>query len=157
MRSSKIKIIKRYSFVNYLINIIPHRFIKFGTVGFSGTIVNLVFLFLSQEIFFRNIYPNERRLQLSLAVAIFFATLNNFFWNRVWTWGDRKGKTKYGFFIQLGQYFLACSLAILLQYVITIFLAKYLYYLIANVIAIVCAAVFVYIINDIWTFAIKKL
>lgn len=150
------EIVKRNFFINHLINFIPLRFIKFGTVGLSGTIVNLVILFLNQEIVFRNIYPTERRLLLSLSVAIFFATLNNFFWNRVWTWGDRKGKTRYGLFVQLGQYFLACGIAIILQYVMTIFLAKYVYYLIANVIAIVCAAVFVYIMNDIWTFALKK-
>ena len=48
--------------------IIGHRFIKFGTVGFSGTIVNLAVLYLNQEIVFKGIYPVERRLYLSLSV-----------------------------------------------------------------------------------------
>jgi len=81
--------------------------LKFGTVGLSGTVVNLFFLTLNQEIFFKNMMPDEKRLQLSLSIAIFFATLNNYIWNRTWTWKDRKGRTAYGFFIQMGQYFLA--------------------------------------------------
>lgn len=136
--------------------IIRHRFIKFGTVGLSGTAVNLVVLYINQEIVFKGIYPFERRLYLSLSVAIFLATINNFLWNRTWTWSDRNGRTRYGFFIQIGQYFLACSLAIGLQYVFTILFSRIVYYLIANIISIILAAIFVYILNDIWTFAVKR-
>lgn len=62
---------------------IRHRFVKFGTIGFSGTIVNLIVLYLNQEILLRNIYPVETRLNFSLAGAIFLATVNNFLWNRL--------------------------------------------------------------------------
>ncbi len=133
-----------------------HRFVKFSIVGLSGLIINLVALYISQEILFKNIHPEVLRLNLSLGLAIFFATINNYLWNRKWTWLDRKGKTKYGFFPQMGQYFIACGLAIGLQFALTLLLAQFIYYLIANIISIVLAAVLNYLLNDIWTFAIRK-
>jgi len=136
--------------------IVRHRFIKFGIVGSSGTVVNLIVLYINQEIFFRAIEPPELRLSMSLAVAIFLATLNNFLWNRLWTWQDRRGKTRHGLFVQIGQYYLASALAIGLQYFFTIFIARMTHYLIANMISILLSAIITYLVNDIWTFAIRK-
>ena len=137
--------------------IIRHRFTKFGTVGLSGTLVNLIVLYINQEILLQNVYPLERRLQLSLAGAIFLATVNNFIWNRMWTWGDRNRRVRYGFFTQMGQYFMACGIAIGLQYLFTLLFSRIIHYLIANIMAIILAAIFAYILNDIWTFAVKKI
>ena len=131
---------------------IDRRFIRFGTVGLSGTVVNLLVLGYNQSVLFKNIQPFKHRLYISLAVAIFLATLNNYLWNRWWTWGDRKTSTKTVFFIQMGQYYLACGVAIFFQYLITMLASGWFHYLIANIIGIVLSAVFVYIINDIWTF-----
>jgi putative flippase GtrA len=136
--------------------LVRHRFVKFGTVGFSGTIVNLLVLYGSQEFILRSVYPEERRLSLSLAGAIFLATINNFLWNKYWTWGDRRGKTRHGFFVQMGQYFLASWLSIVLQFTLTKLFAQFINYLIANMFAILLAAVVTYILNDIWTFATQK-
>ena len=135
---------------------IRHRFIKFGLVGASGTVVNLVMLYINQEFLFKHIYPMERRLMLSLSGAIFLATMNNYLWNRWWTWKDRKGVGRFVFFTQMGQYYLACVLAIVLQYIFTLLLSRIIYYLVANIIAIVLAAILVYVINDMWTFAERK-
>jgi len=128
------------------------RFIKFGVVGFSGTLINIGVLYVNQSILFKQISPPDKRLHLSLSIAIFLATLNNYLWNRWWTWGDRKRSARAGFFIQMGQYYLACSVAIFLQYVLTTALANFIHYLVANMTAIILSAIFVYIINDIWTF-----
>ena len=136
--------------------ILGHRFIKFGTVGFSGTIVNLVVLYLNQEHLLREIEPPETRLHLSLSIAIFVATLSNYLWNRWWTWKDRRGKARHGFWVQMGQYFVASATAILIQYVLTILFSHLIYYLIANVLSIIVAAVFTYLVNDIWTFAVRR-
>ena len=135
--------------------ILHHRFTKFGLVGFSGTIVNLVVLYLCQEYVLRSIHPEETRLSLSLAAAIFLATINNFLWNRWWTWRDRMGKTRHGFVVQLGQYFLASWLSIILQFVLTKLAAHFVHYMAANVMAIVLAAIVTYLLNDAWTFAVK--
>ena len=43
------------------------------------------------------------------------------------------------------------------QYLLTTILAKFIHYLIANMISIVLAAIFIYIINDIWTFSRVKM
>jgi dolichol-phosphate mannosyltransferase len=133
-------------------SILRHRFIKFGLVGFSGTLVNLVVLYLSQELLFASVNSEETRLSYSLALAIFVATINNFVWNRLWTWGDRKGKTSHGLVVQLGQYFLASWLSIALQFVATKVAAQFMHYMLANVIAIILAAVVTFVLNDIWTF-----
>ncbi len=135
---------------------IRHRVMKFGVVGASGTVVNLILLYINQEILFKNIHPMETRLMLSLSGAIFLATMNNYLWNRLWTWKDRKGGGRYGFFTQMGQYYLACILAIFLQYIFTILLSRLIYYLVANIVAIILAAILVFVVNDRWTFADRK-
>ena len=133
-----------------------HRFTKFGVVGFSGTIVNLVVLYLCQEYILRSIHPDETRLSLSLAAAIFLATINNFLWNRWWTWRDRTGRTKHGFVVQMSQYFLASWLSIVIQFLLTKIAARFVHYMVANVMAIALAAIVTYLLNDVWTFAAKK-
>jgi len=131
------------------------RFLKFGIVGSSGIFVNFAVLYLCQEFLFRALEPRDTRLSLSLAAAIFVATLNNFTWNRLWTWGDRKSRIRKHILIQLGQYFVACWLSIVLQFVFTKILAHYLHYLVANLFAIGIAALVNYLANDAWTFAVK--
>jgi putative flippase GtrA len=69
--------------------IFKKRFMKFGTVGASGVLVNLAVLYLCQEYLFTAIPSLDIRLNVSLAAAILCATVNNFFWNRAWTWSDR--------------------------------------------------------------------
>jgi len=133
--------------------LLGYRFVKFGAVGFSGVIVNFTVLFLAQEHLFRGIHPEQRRLSMSLAVAIALATFNNFIWNRLWTWGDRKGGGEKRFFVQMGQYYVACWAAILLQFILTKLLALFFYYLAANLIAIMLSAVVNYFVNHRWTFA----
>ena len=145
----------RFCAIPVLGPLLRHRFVKFGTVGFSGTIVNIGVLYLNQEFLFRHIYPLEKRLHLSLGGAIFLATLHNYLWNRMWTWRDRKGENPYGFFIQMGQYFLACALAIFFQYLFTTIFARIIHYLVANIIAIILAAIFAYVLNDVWTFSLR--
>ena len=83
--------------------IFSQRFLKFGTVGASGTVVNLGLLYFAQEHIFTAVHQPEMRLNFSLALAIFFATLNNFFWNRLWTWADRKQHYDRPILIQFGQ------------------------------------------------------
>lgn len=143
--------------IGSLIKLIKYRFIKFGTVGFSGTIINIAVLYVCQSMLLRNIYPVEKRLHISLSIAIFLATLNNYLWNRWWTWGDRKRTTTLGFFTQMGQYYLACGIAIFFQYLLTTLLSRITHYLLANIISIVLAAIFVYVLNDLWTFSRSKI
>ena len=139
------------------------RYLKFGLVGASGTLVNMLVLFLAQEHWFAAIAEPRQRLYASLALAISLATVNNFTWNRLWTWADRVKaaqahherleRTRLRVIAgQFGSYALASWLGIGLQYGLTLWLAHWLHYLLANVIAIVIASVSNFLANDRWTF-----
>ncbi len=139
------------------------RYIKFGLVGASGTVVNMAVLYLAQEYLFAAIAEPHQRLYASLALAIAIATVNNFTWNRLWTWADRvrvalalhQDLEKSPFsvlFGQFGRYTIASWLGIALQYGLTLWLSHFLHYLLANVIAIVIASVSNFLANDRWTF-----
>jgi dolichol-phosphate mannosyltransferase len=146
------------------------RYIKFGLVGASGTLVNMLVLYLAQEYLFGAIAAPRMRLYVSLAMAIAVATVNNFTWNRLWTWSDRllaaqalavhgtderrrSAPTLAG---QFGRYVLASWFGIALQYGLTLWLSHSLHYLVANVIAIVIASVANFLANDRWTFRRHK-
>lgn len=147
----------RLSLASLLRRILAWRFLKFGVVGASGTVINLGLLYYAQEHLFAAVQQPEMRLNLSLALAIFFATINNFFWNRLWTWADRKHHYDRPILTQFGQYTLACWLSIALQAVFTNVLAPHFYYLMANLIAIVLTSILNFVVNDLWTFGRLKL
>jgi dolichol-phosphate mannosyltransferase len=142
------------------------RYVRFGIVGASGTVVNLAVLYVAHEYLFRAIEPVGSKPYFSLALAIAVATANNFTWNRLWTWSDRLHATsvqegerlrKRSLLAQLGQYATASWLGILLQYALTLWLTHIgLHYLLANVIAIVIASISNFIANDRWTFRHKR-
>jgi putative flippase GtrA len=137
------------------------RYIRFGLVGASGTVVNLAVLYVAHEYLFSAIEPAGSKPYFSLALAIAIATVNNFTWNRLWTWSDRlhatsiqheQGLSLGNLLAQLGQYATASWLGILLQYALTLWLAHFMHYLLANVIAIVVASISNFVANDRWTF-----
>lgn len=141
------------------------RYFKFGLVGVTGTVVNMTVLFVAQEYFFAAIAAPRSRLYASLALAIAVATINNFTWNRLWTWADRlrdaAAHARPGqaapnglsvFFGQFGRYAVASWFGIALQYGLTLWLSHFLHYLLANVIAIALASVSNFLANDRWTF-----
>ena len=132
------------------------RFIKFGTVGASGVVVNLGVLYVSQEFLFVAISSPDMRLNVSLALAIFCATVNNFYWNRHWTWGDRHHRRDKHVILHFGQYALACWVGIVVQVILTKLLVVFMYYLIANALALVLASVLNCLVNNFWTFRSHK-
>jgi putative flippase GtrA len=136
--------------------LVHHRFLKFGSVGLLGTLVNFGMLTLGQEYLFSALSDPGLRLDVSLSLAIVLSTLNNFSWNRLWTWRDRREMRDQPIIPQLGQYFLASGLAILLQIVLTKILAVYWHYLLANGAAIALAAFVSYRLNDAWTFGLRQ-
>ncbi len=150
----------RLKLSSLLRRIFSKRFLKFGTVGVSGIVVNQGVLYFAQEQVFHVSHVagevNWLALNLSLGLAIFFATLNNFFWNRLWTWADRKQLYHRPWVVQFGQYTLSCGLSIALQVLFTNLMAPHIYYIYANFIAIVFTSVLNFLLNDIWTFGRVK-
>jgi dolichol-phosphate mannosyltransferase len=138
------------------------RYIKFGMVGASGTVVNIAVLYVGHEYLFQSLEGAQGKPYASLALAIAVATVNNFTWNRLWTWADRVTQAPQDADIQappasslgaqLAKYALASWFGIGLQYVLTLWLAHSMHYMLANVIAIVIASVSNFFANDRWTF-----
>jgi putative flippase GtrA len=138
-----------------------YRYIKFGIVGASGTVVNLVVLYIGHEYIFNAIEADYKKPYLSLALAITLATLNNFTWNRLWTWADRVRALEADEIqpvslrmlgMEFGQYVTASAFGSALQYVLTLLLSGSMDYRLANVIAILAASVSNFLANDRWTF-----
>ena len=140
------------------------RYIKFGIVGASGTVVNLAMLHLGHEYIFYAIESAYKKPYFSLALAIAVATVNNFTWNRLWTWSDRvKARTepissdhgdivKPSLLKEFGQYATASAFGSALQYGLTLLLSGSMDYRLANIVAIVSASVSNFLANDKWTF-----
>jgi putative flippase GtrA len=128
------------------------RFIKFGLVGASGTVINVAVLYAAQEFLFRNIEDFHARLNYSIALAITCATISNFYWNRRLTWRDRKAAVQHSALYLFFKYVMAAALAITVQSLLTKWLALYLHYIVANLVGIVLASVCSYVANDRMTF-----
>ena len=128
------------------------RFLKFGTIGASGIIVNLAVLVFSREVLFSRVASSALRLNLALGVAIFCATLSNFTWNRRWTWAEHRGGMTGTWLSQFGRYALACWISIALQAIITNVLAARASYVLANLTAIGLTTIVNFVANDVWTF-----
>ncbi|MCJ7800105.1 MAG: GtrA family protein [Polaromonas sp.] len=128
------------------------RFIKFGLVGASGTVINIAVLYAAQEYLLRGIADFHVRLNYSIALAITVATISNFYWNRRLTWRDRTRNTPQPALRLFVKYVMAAALSIVIQSLLTKWLALYLHYLLANVIAIVLASVVNFLANDRLTF-----
>ena len=103
------------------------RYIRFATVGASGTVVNIGVLFVLQEWTLPLVVTDASlRLSMSLLLAIAVATVNNFAWNSLWTWADRLADSPTA---RLGwdrhtiklffKYTVSCWLGIVIQYGLT--------------------------------------
>lgn len=128
------------------------RFVKFGMVGASGTVINIAVLYISQEFLFTQIEDFHTRLNYAIALAITVATINNFYWNRRLTWRDRKAAVHHSALFLFFKYVMTAALAIAVQSLLTKYLALYLHYIVANLIAIVLASVCSFLANDRMTF-----
>lgn len=146
------------------------RYIKFGLVGASGTVVNVVVLYVAHATLFSALEPSGSKPYYSLALAIGLATVNNFTWNRLWTWADRMKTSaekhdERGLLLQLARYAAASWLGIAMQYTLTLWLTDVMHHLgswfvlpdtqrliLANLVAIVVASVSNFLANDLWTF-----
>ena len=128
------------------------RFIKFGLVGASGTVINITVLYLAQEHLLRHIADFHSRLNYSIALAISVATISNFYWNRRLTWRDRGRNIPQSALLQFFKYVMAAALSIMIQSLLTKWLALYMHYIVANLIAIVLASAVNFVANDKLTF-----
>lgn len=132
------------------------RFIKFGAVGASGTVINVAVLYASQEFLLRGIADFHMRLNFSIAIAITCATISNFYWNRRLTWRDRRHEVHHSALFLFAKYVMAAGLAIVVQSLLTKWLSLYMHYLLANLVAIALASLFSFVANDRMTFRRRR-
>ena len=132
------------------------RFIKFGLVGASGTVINVAVLYVAQEYLLLNITDFRTRLNFSIAMAITLATISNFYWNRRLTWRDRRPDVQHSVLFLFAKYVMAAGLAIVVQSLLTKWLALHMHYLIANLVAIGLASLFSFVANDRMTFRRRR-
>jgi putative flippase GtrA len=132
------------------------RFIKFGLVGASGTVINVAVLYLAQEYLLVGIADFRARLNFSIAMAITLATISNFYWNRRLTWRDRRHQMHRSALILFLRYVMAAGLAIIVQSLLTKWLSLHTHYIVANLVAIVLASVCSFVANDRMTFRRRR-
>ena len=128
------------------------RFVKFGMVGASGTVINIAVLYGCQEFFLKQIEDFQSRLNYSIAIAITLATISNFYWNRRLTWRDRQQTASPLVMVLFVKYVMAAAVSIALQSIATKWLAGSLHYIVANLAAIAISSVFNFLANDTLTF-----
>lgn len=134
------------------------RFARFGVVGGSGIFVNQAVLYAGMEWLFANV-AKDARLSYALPLAIAIATTYNFFWNRLWTWRERRAVESAGVTAQYAKYVIATLIGSSVQYFLTRYLASdtaaggyALHYGVANLMAIAVASLVNFVINDRVTF-----
>ena len=132
------------------------RFIRFGLVGASGTVINIAVLYAAQEFLLRQIEDFHARLNYSIALAITVATISNFYWNRRLTWRDRQHQMHQSALVLFFKYVMAAALSIAIQSLLTKWLANSLHYIVANLVSIALASVFNFLANDRLTFRRRR-
>ncbi|MEA3286744.1 MAG: GtrA family protein [Candidatus Marinimicrobia bacterium] len=127
----------------------PKRFVTFTFVGISGIVVNNAILFYAKEYLFVPI-------AIASLIAIQLAIFNNFIWNRRFTWTDRKMTGIQAIWTGLLKFTAVSWVAGALNWIILLVLTHYagLYYILANLIAILIASILNYFLNDLWTFRV---
>lgn len=122
------------------------RFVKFGIVGGSGTVVNLGVQYLLTLIGLHYIVAGVISTEISI--------INNFLLNNFWTWRDNPAKTKRSFVSRLLKYNSSMIITGIAQNLMMIFLTELFKIndLISKFIAIVIITIVNYIIHYFWTF-----
>ena len=128
------------------------RFVKFGAVGASGTVINIAVLYACQEFLLLRITDFSMRLNYSIAIAITLATISNFYFNRRLTWRDRQHEASPGVLVLFFKYVAAAGVSIAIQSLMTKSLSEYLHYIVANLVAIGVSSIFNFVANDRLTF-----
>lgn len=117
--------------------------IKFVVTGFLGTVINLVIFYLLVE-------KAGMLYIFGAAISFVVAITNNFFWNKHWTFKNKSQKYKE----QYIKYFFVSILGLGINLIILSILIEIfnLWYMFAQLIAIILTGVSNFLLNKNWTF-----
>jgi dolichol-phosphate mannosyltransferase len=124
------------------------RFIKFGTVGGSGVVVNTGLLFLFTE-------KAGIDYRISSLLAIEFSIINNFLWNNLWTWRDNPAIGRNALIKRfLAFNFSSGLVALVVNWGILLACTELtnINYNISNLIGIACGTMINFTVSHRWTF-----
>ncbi|HEY8599890.1 MAG TPA: GtrA family protein [Thermomicrobiales bacterium] len=132
-----------YRLIAPLLSLIPPeiaRFIRFGLVGGSGVVINMLALYLLHDEFG---FPLSR----SSLIAISLAILNNFLWNNFWTFRATGIQTRRVIqFVAVSLVGMVINLAVL-----NLLFAAGIHYAPANLAGIMVATAWNFYANSRWT------
>lgn len=126
------------------------RFIKFATVGTSGAVVDFGVLNLLHLVFgFSKFWAN--------ACSFTLAVINNFTWNRLWTFPESRERPPKS---QLAQFALVNVAGLAINQVVFLSLDRYVFgpllgplgYNVAKAIAIIMVLFWNFSVNRVWTY-----
>ena len=137
-------------------------------MGFSGTIINLAFVWLGNSFLFQSL-AEPHRTWISYALAIIISIFSNYIFNYLWTWRDRRGQGIAYFFLHLLKYYLTNMAAAGLQfliangitYLLNILLlggnieVPVLWKMSASIIGICTAGIINFLANHLWNFNVS--
>ncbi len=115
-------------------------------VGGSGVLVNMGLLALITEVF-------GLFYLLSAAIAIEVSILNNFLWNEIWTFRDRRTSVPKSVIARIGKFNLVSLIGLAINMgVLALFTeALGVYYLVSEIFGIMATTAFNFTINKWWT------
>jgi len=140
--------------MNWINRILSHRevqkrpylvqFVKFSIVGVIGTTIDFGFLNLLVIVFGLNVY-------LSATFSFILAVINNFIFNKYWTFSDKKGRNFSLQFLQFGIVsIIGLGINLAVMYLLIHFVS--LWYNWAKVFATIIVLFWNFLGNKYWTF-----
>lgn len=120
------------------------QFVKFSIVGGLGTLINIAILYAFTEVF--NVYYIASEI-----IAFIVSGLNNYILDKVWTF---KEKIEDKIVLKYFQFFSVSVISLLINLIVLYILVEYFvfWYVFAEIVAIICAFLFNFTGNKIWTF-----
>lgn len=144
------------------------RLVRFGVVGASGVVVNVIVAWLAFRLVFVPWWGDAPYAQTAAsALGIALSILTNFLLNDAWTWGDRRAGSGRSAARRCADFYLASSVAALVQLgvfratlalwsapdgVIAGFSAAEIEVAVAQLIGIAVATPLNFVLNHVWTF-----
>ena len=120
------------------------RFVRFASVGFSGLVIDMGFLYLLHGVM-------GFGLTRSAIVAAELAIINNFFWNDIWTFGDlsRHQNQRSKIFKRFAKFNVICLMGLILKILLlnSLYNGLHLNAYIANFLAIAAVTIWNFWIN----------
>lgn len=118
------------------------KFVKFSLVGFSGLLIDFGVTWLIKEQLKGNKY-------LANSLGFSFAVINNYLWNKYWTFQDANP----AMLEQFGKFLAISIIGLLINNLVIYILNRHMNFYLAKLIAIIVVVIWNFIMNYTYAFA----